>query len=255
MNLPEIIKNLGFTNKEVLAYLALLELGEASVQQIAKKSGLKRTTLYPILDQLAAQNYISFVIKDNKHLYFAYPPQKLFNEFKLKYENLKQSLPQLDAIYNLKKDKPKISFYEGREAYKKIYDDTLDLPKNSQIYEFTSLKNVWRFIPKSYEEEYIKRRMAKKIRNKIIAVDSPETQAWLEHAPQELREILLIPTPNNQITAAIEIYGNKIGIISLTRNFMGVVIESRELSQLFKIAFNLMWIGAKQIAVKQFEFN
>ena len=51
-DLVEIIKNLGLTTKAAKIYLAALELGEASVQQLAQKSRIKRTTLYYILDEL-----------------------------------------------------------------------------------------------------------------------------------------------------------------------------------------------------------
>ncbi len=255
MEIKEVIKNIGFSNKEAAIYLALLELGTATVQQISQKIGFKRTSLYPILDSLVSNGYISFIEKKHGRLYFAEPPRKLLAELKTKEKLLKEILPELEAIYNFKKDKPKITFYEGYEAYRRIYDDTLNVPRGSEIYEFTSLYDIWRFVPKSYEKEYIKKRLDKKIRIKIIAIDSVEARQWVEKAPYQLREIVLIPRDNKKITAAIEIYGDKVGIISLKENFMGIIIESQQIAQMQKIAFELMWEQSKQIALAKYEFN
>ncbi len=255
MDIKIIIKNIGFSDKETDIYLALLELGIATVQQISQKTGLKRTSLYPILDGLVSAGYISLTEKKIGRLYFAEPPQKLLTGLKAREKNLKEILPELNALYNFKKDKPKMVFYEGYEAYRKIFDDTLTLPKKSEIYEFTSLYDIWKFIPNSYEKEYIKRRLDKKIKVKIIAIDSVYTRQWLDRAPYELREIILIPKQNKKITAAIEIYGNKVAIISLKENFTGIIIESQQISQMQKMAFELMWQRSKQISSAKYEFG
>jgi sugar-specific transcriptional regulator TrmB len=47
----KLIQNMGFSDKAAKVYLAALELGESTVQTLAKKSGLKRTTIYYVLTE------------------------------------------------------------------------------------------------------------------------------------------------------------------------------------------------------------
>jgi len=41
--------------------------------------------------------------------------------------------------------------------------------------------------------------------------------------------------------ADTEIYANKVALISYRENFLGVIIESKEISQMQRSAFELMW--------------
>ena len=46
------LKKIGLSENETGAYLALLELGSATAQDISKKSGIKRATTYVQLEAL-----------------------------------------------------------------------------------------------------------------------------------------------------------------------------------------------------------
>ena len=46
------IKDLGLNDKEAKVYLALLKFGEANVSDIADEAGMKRPTVYVILDEI-----------------------------------------------------------------------------------------------------------------------------------------------------------------------------------------------------------
>lgn len=46
------LKQLGFSDKEAKVYMASLELGPDTAQEIAKKAGVNRTTTYVIIEKL-----------------------------------------------------------------------------------------------------------------------------------------------------------------------------------------------------------
>ncbi len=58
MQINQIFKNLGFSENETKIYLAALETGLTSAQNIADKAELKRTTVYSVLDALIKKNII-----------------------------------------------------------------------------------------------------------------------------------------------------------------------------------------------------
>ena len=52
MEVFQVLKSIGLTEKEASVYLALLTLGTADVGEIAQKSGQKRTTCYTVIENL-----------------------------------------------------------------------------------------------------------------------------------------------------------------------------------------------------------
>jgi hypothetical protein len=109
------------------------------------------------------------------------------------------------------------------------------------ILSYTGLSDFLKLMPQEYNDYYIKERVKKKIRIKIIASPSPMAENWQKNAVLELREIRINDKLPFNFDADTEIYGNKVALISYRENFMGVIIESKEISQMQRSAFELMW--------------
>jgi len=58
------LEKIGLSKKEAKVYLACLELSEATIGQISKKSGVKRTTVYDIVESLKEKSLISSSTKN-----------------------------------------------------------------------------------------------------------------------------------------------------------------------------------------------
>ena len=61
-----LIKN-GFTEKEAKLYMAVLEGGELTLAQAAKKAGLKRSTVYSLVEGMKKQGYVSLLKQRGIH--------------------------------------------------------------------------------------------------------------------------------------------------------------------------------------------
>ncbi len=75
--IKNILKKLGLNNKEVKIYLALLELGTGTIQQIAKKARVTRTNIYDHLGNMKNIGLISEIKHDKKTLLIPEDPRKL----------------------------------------------------------------------------------------------------------------------------------------------------------------------------------
>jgi len=244
MKITNLLTKIGLTEKQAEVYSACLELGGARVSDIAKKAKVQRTTCYHLLSDLTQLGLVSKSKHKKAGFYVAEDPRNLEKMEKEKLQTIQILLPHLEAIHNVLPQKPKVVFYEGWEGAKNIYEDTLKLPEGEKILSFTGFKNFFEYMPKSWGEYYVKRRIAGKIRIKIIAPSSPFADELKESAAQELREIKIVPEKSWNFTTDTQIYGNKIAIISLKENFMSVLIESKEIADTLKMAFELMWKGA-----------
>jgi len=111
------LTELGLNEKEINVYLACLELGTASVAEIAKKSGVKRTSIYNFLEDLKNKGLISEIKKNRKTLLLPEDPHALIlnrqNQIKKTEEQIKSLgnlIPSLMAIYNAPGSKAKITY-------------------------------------------------------------------------------------------------------------------------------------------------
>ena len=241
-SIKNILQDIGLTSEQTDIYLAGIELGQSSVQQLAQKAGAKRPTAYLILAELKEKGLFFQVLKGKKRYFVAEEPDKLFASIKDKENQLKQILPELRSLYNIDLDKPKIRFYEGIDGALAVYEDILaSLPNNSELLSYTGIAGLFKDFPKDFAKGFFQRRVRRNIRTRIIAIDSEESREWQKHAPFELREIILVDEKKAPFFGDTEIYGNKIALLSYKENFMAVVIESKEIANMQRFIFELAW--------------
>ena len=89
---------LGLTDKEAGVYLAMLELGPASVQEIARKSGVNRSTSYLTIEALKERGLASSSTRGKKMLFTAESPSRLAAVLNREREMLEQKKQKLQFI-------------------------------------------------------------------------------------------------------------------------------------------------------------
>ena len=244
--LEQSLEKLGFHEKKASIYIALLEVGEGSVIDLAKKTGLKRTTVYNILPEMVQEGLVRTGVKKNHRFFFIENPNNLKQDYQDKIHLIDKILPELQAIHNVIPYKPRITFYEGVGGMKELYQDTLDsLHGGDIILSYTGFQDYYKFMPREYMDWYVGERVRRKIRIKMIVPDFPTTREILPQAQATLREIKVVPEDKWQFSADTEIYSNKTALISHTENFMGVILESKEINQMQRMAFEIMWNALK----------
>ena len=245
-NQEKTLEEIGFSKKKAKIYLSILALGDASAIDIAKEVGIKRTTVYNILPELVSDGFVKKTIKNKKSVFFVENPDLLKTQLEEKLRLINKALPDIRSLQNVTPFKPKIIFYEGFGGAMELYRDTLDSSSSGDIIlSFTGVSDLQKLMPQDISKEYIEDRVKRKIRIKVIAIKSDVMEQWQRDAEKELREIKIVENDKFKFDGDIEIYGNKVAMISYKENFMGVVIESKEISQMQRMAFELMWNSIK----------
>lgn len=233
------LQKLGLTEKEARVYLAALELGETNIQRISKKSGIKRTTSYDIIESLKEKGLISYIKKQNRTLYYAQDPREIENMLEEKKNILKKIMPELLSITNLWDRKPKINFFEGVEGIKEIYKDMLRYPGKevrAWIAETAFSDNFKNF----FYDYFTPQRKVKKIWVRAFIQNSNDMREYKKREAEELRKSKIIPE-NFQIKASINLYGtNKISIIAFEEK-IGLIIESEKIFLTLENIFEMLW--------------
>ena len=75
--IKDVLIDFGLSEHEAAVYLSALSLGQSTVNQIAKHSGVKRTTVYPVIESLKRKGIMNVEVKGFKKLFVAESPDKL----------------------------------------------------------------------------------------------------------------------------------------------------------------------------------
>ena len=233
-----LLRSLGLTENEALVYLATLELGEANMQELARKSGVKRTSIYNFIDELKERGLLIETIKKKRKIYSSVTPDQLIEIEKTRLAELEYTLPELRAIQNKTKTKPRVRFYDGMEGIKEVYADTLQ--DKNEILAFEDLEHMYIGLPKSFYEWYPAERARRGIPFRSITRDSKEARLLTQKNIKLLRKSKLISSADWK--TEINIYGDKVAMMSLrTKNPFCVLIEDHDIAETLRSAWNELW--------------
>ena len=244
MDLNKVLEQLGLQNKENEVYLALLELGLASVSEIAIKANIKRTTTYDVLSSLIKRGLVSQSSRGKKRLFIAEPPEKLKGWIDRRQKRLEDIMPILKSLYNVSGVKPKIRYYEGIIGLKKVYTDTIDY--QGELLAFVSAEDIKSRLGTDFTEWYIHKRKEANISVRAIAPLNEQNIKYKERDKKFLKQTLLVPEDKFPFNMEMNIYGNKVAFMSFKEE-MGIIIESNDISNNLRSLFELSWLGAKEL--------
>ena len=240
------LEKLGLSKKEAQLYLIALETGPATVAKLAQKSGLKRGTIYEFLGEMLEKGLLEISISGKRKFYAGVEPKKLHKIIDRQKEILESLLPDLSMLTAGSSAKPKIKFYEGKEGILSVYYEILDLPVGSEVVGFATFEGIYKIYSQNQIDSYIKKRAAKKIMQKLIMPTDQYAQNHATENKKEFRETILIPKEKFFITNEINIYQNKVAIVSLGEEKVALIIESQQMADTQRAIFNLLWNNLKK---------
>lgn len=119
------LRKLGLTEKEVRVYLAGLELGPSSVQNIAQKAGLTRPTTYKIIEKLKEKRLFSETKEKKRKFFVSQSPESILGILRIQKREIEEKERELIRIIATLEDKyskarEKIKTFKGREGLKSL---------------------------------------------------------------------------------------------------------------------------------------
>lgn len=247
--IKDILKQLNFSEKESQVYLALLEVGSAKPNDLAKKTDLNRTTVYDICNVLMQKGLISKYKKRGSTYFNALEPKRLLNylerekeekikEIERQQKKVSEIMPQFISLQDIySKTRPRVQFFEGEKGMREAYEDTLT--SKEIILAYANPQTMHEGLP-NFFPEYYKRRAESKIFIRAIAPKNEMSLERLAHNQEEMRDIRFLPEGSKSFSPEINIYNDKM-LIASWKEKIAIIIESRELVELQKITFDILW--------------
>ena len=248
-NLHSSLHDFGLSVPEIKVYLASLELGSQPASVIAKKAGLKRGHTYNMLSLLIHKGIVHEFTKDGVRFFSSRSPSTLLSTVEHQQENLailKQKLmtviPGLEKIFNPLLVQPRVRFFQGIEGIKEIYEDTIRLA-GSQIralgdfdYFFPEQKNkslndwIW---------NYADRRAKKNIWYLGIVNKSKMSDNAYRRRREQKRKLKMLT--GVCLPVEVNIYGDKVAIMSTHQDTVGLIIEDAPIAETFRNFHQAIW--------------
>tara|TARA_Y100000310_G_scaffold342288_1_gene444869 strand:- start:280 stop:1029 length:750 start_codon:yes stop_codon:yes gene_type:complete len=239
------LKRIGLSDNEARVYLAMLELGPATVLEISAKAGVNRPTTYVQIEALKKEGLVSSHTKGKKQLFNPESPSQLESilgsqkkELAEKQDELKKVLGDLTSLHNLGADKPIVRYFEGKEGLLKMQDEFLKM-KGKEILGIYSLDDVLKIFP-NQARGYSEKRLKKKIKARGIYTYS-KGAVMKEKDKSILRETRFVHPDNFSFKSDITIFDNNIAISSLSGKIGGTIITDKVVADSFRALFELLW--------------
>ena len=239
------LKSLGLSDNEAKVYMAMLELGPATVLEISAKAGVNRPTTYVQIEVLKKMGLASTQTKGKKQLFIAESPEQLEfmidrqkTELEQKKEELKKLLPELTAMLSVSDQKPQVRFFEGKEGLLKMQTELLK-SKTNEVVSFASADGILKIFP-DHPRTLSSKRVQRGIRSRLIYTNIGEP-VLKRHDDNMLRETKYVSPDKFPFKSDVAIYGDNISISALEGKVVGVIITHKELADSFRALFNLLW--------------
>lgn len=234
----KILRMLGLSDAATKVYLAALELGEATIQDLSRKSGVKRTSIYNFIESLKQQHILLETKKGKRNVYSSADIDQVFEMGKLRLMEFQTILPELRAIQNRSPNKPRVTFHEGIEGIKELYANTLN--EGKAIVGWSDYEYMKKGLGDRYFRYYPLERTKRGITFKSIARDSAAARESAKLDSERLRETKFITT--GDLRTEVNIYGNKVSLMSFRAiTPFAVLIEDPNIAETFRVAWNELW--------------
>lgn len=239
-NMQETLQKIGLEPKKAKIYLACLEIGQASIIEISRKTGIKRTTVYENIENMAQEGFVRVISQGKKRRFSAINPRELKDLIQKREEMLEQIMPQLLAMGSVSAVKPKIWTYQGKEGMFSAYEDSLNYP-DSEVFGWASGEVVKLFSQQECDN-YIQKRIKKKIMQTLIMPSDKFSGNFTKDDKYQLRKTKIVDFDEYPFKIEINIYANRVAIFSV-KDKMAVILESEPIASAMRMIFRMCWKG------------
>ncbi len=236
-----VLIDVGLTQREAEAYIALLQLQEAVVAAIAQKTRENRTHLYDTLRSLMHKGLASFVIKNGRKYFRAASPEKLVEYLEEKKEVLNDALPQLRELARPQIQTPLVEVYEGDEGIRTILREMLR--ENKELLCLGSTGRSPEILP-FFLEHFHKQRQKQKLPLRVLYNNDVLGRKRGEEVNKQKRACVKYLEKTSPTTTYI--YGdNVVTIVWIKDKLVATKIKDSDVADSFRSYFELLWKQAK----------
>ncbi len=248
----EHLRSLGCNQREAVIYLQCLQMGPASVQEIAKSLRTNRVTVHSAVEQLIAKQLLFETRRGKRRLIVAEEPtglrrllQKKENELLLMRQNLERVIPILSSVQSMDQSIPTVRIYEGADGFKRMLEETLTAKGELLVFSYVDLFS--KLVGPEYLEQYFRRRAAKGVHSRLLFPSCSFVDRVIMKQKEHLTQIRTLP-PTVVWKSGIFSWNNCLALLSFTEQKLTcTIIENLDIAHFFRtVIFEMCWKQASQ---------
>jgi sugar-specific transcriptional regulator TrmB len=232
------LEKVGLSPNEAKCYLALLRIGSASANEVSRKSGVHRVSVYDALRGLHEKGLISQIAKANKLLFEAASPERINEMIKDKeqeYEEARKVVPELLLDFKMAKVKQEVHSFKGTAGIKTVLNQMLS--SRTEILDFGAEYKIKELLPYDYPK-WDRSRVSNKVHMRIVA------NIKIKPTKIPLTRIRYIPSEFHS-SVSTYIFDGKVALIMWVENPLAILIEHKSVYDSYRNYFEYLWKTAK----------
>lgn len=233
-----LLRSLGLSDPEIAAYTALLKIGETGASELAKEMNIKRTTAYPILENLVEKAIVNSYKRGSKTYFIALSPNKLLSLYEHRLESLAGLIPMLEKLQGTQAKAYGVRFIQTKRELESFYNEILDDYKDKGYYIIGNA-NAFINLDPDFILKFRRKRAERNIHTKLI-LSHDSKSAVGQNDPSLIREFKYLPE-KFKFASTIDIYDDKILIVGPEIKALAVVIAIPPMVDVFRSVFEVLW--------------
>lgn len=231
------LQYLGLSEKEAKVYELLADTEALSAATIAKRTDIKRASVYEVLQGLEKKQLISS-FKKHGHMYFYIDaPEKLVLQHQTKLKlaesivtKIKQKKTKQDILIETHKDKA---------GFQKCYRDIL-LSHEKEFLAWSNFESFDRIIDPKEDEKWTRERVENGTRPRLIMVKNPVSEKFQREDIKYPRETLLIEAKSN-FSSSLVITDESIYLFDDKPDTLVIKVQHPGFSTMMREIFETNW--------------
>lgn len=241
----EILCEAGLTKAEAHAYVLLVQNSPCTPPKLSELIEESRTNTYKLLETLEQKGLVSRDDTQKKLRYWANNPSVLLDSIKKQRQDIEtaekrfqDTLPTMLSEYLKHSDQPLVRYFNGRDEIKKIYNDqistgeTVTFVHSAELVRSFGTQDI-HLIRNQFPANNIHRHVF----YPDVSYQLPEGEARLPVAESDrLMKTSRTWLHEGDYTLPVEwsVYGDKLSVVSLGTEFVGMIIESPQIAASFR---------------------
>ncbi len=236
-----ILRQIGFTDSEILIYLAAIQYGPMTVIELAKHSGLTRQMVYTLLPRLEKESLMKEVRSDSKRLFAATDPKLLEDRVNMIARDVRYVIPQLQMMHSENAMLPIMTVYDNPLSIRELYRRFMKEAVPEEDVRLWVTNKVWVSMDADYLRTFVHFKNKHRIRDLIIAPDTKESRSYAKEMFQPYSEYRFLKDHWNT-NAEKWIWRDIIVYLTISDEATNlIVVESPALAAIERAGFDAVW--------------
>ncbi len=243
MQAQSALRPLGLSPEESELYVLLNRRGASDARRLAAELGIKRTSVYAMLDRLCEKGFVQQRVTKNGREYLAERPQKVKLTQEKKIAQFTALIPWLESQATREAQTEGVRFFETRQELKQWYLGMLN-EYAGRSYRIIGTQQDWYRLDPDFLEAIHRTFKEKRLRAQILfSADTP--RLYQEKEKAIYRDVRYLPKAYTFRTT-IDLFDDQVLLVSPEQRAVAVVISNPAMMDVFDAIFRCLWEVGKE---------